>query len=146
MNSDIPRHNQEHYCDETAHDALAAVAAAKADLSHRRKRLLVFICSPYSGNIEYNIRRARSYCRFAISRNCVPIAVHLHYTQFLDDAVRRERNIGLSCGVTVLRRCDQLWIFGDRITEGMKGEIEAAKRFGIPIRRFNSICKEVNPV
>jgi hypothetical protein len=89
------------------------------------------------------MRRAESYCRFAISRDATPFAPHLLYTRFLDDNVNRERSIGISCGVEVLKRCDQLWCFGDVISEGMKGEIQAAVRLGIPIRRFNTKCKEL---
>ncbi len=151
MSNDIPRHNGEHYRDETAHDALAAVAkeeAAKAEraASPRPGRKLIFVCSPFRGETEYNIRCARSYCRFVIFRNHVPIAPHLVYPQFLDDTVRRERSIGLSCSATVLRHCDEVWAFGLKSSSGMKAEIEAAKRLGIPVRHFNSKCKEVQPV
>ena len=31
------------------------------------KRPLIFICSPYRGDVEANARNARRYCRFAIS-------------------------------------------------------------------------------
>jgi hypothetical protein len=129
--------NAEHYPDPTAATAIAAVAKAESPpLQRGRKRLLVYVCSPYRGDTEYNARRARSYCRFAISRNATPIAPHLHFTQFLDDNVNRERRIGISCGIEVLKRCDQLWCFGAVISEGMKAEIQAAQRLGIPIRRF----------
>jgi 3-dehydroquinate synthetase len=90
------------------------------------------------------MRRARSFCRFAISRNAVPFAPHLHYTQFLDDDIRKERNVGISCGVAVLSRCDQMWVFGERITAGMMSEIQAAKRLGVQIRYFDSRCREGN--
>jgi hypothetical protein len=141
---DDPRRNPEHYPDPTAADAIAAVAKEEDKPRLRgRKRPLVYICSPYRGNVAYNVRRAQSYCRFAISRNAVPFAPHLHYTQFLDDNVNRERKIGISCGVAMLSRCDQIWVFGDKISAGMKAEIQAAERFGIPVRRFNSMCKEI---
>ncbi len=151
---DDPRRNPEHYKDLTAYDALTAVEqeekAASAEQEPPRPsgrvRPLVYICSPYRGATESNIRRARSYCRFAISRNAVPIAPHLLYTQFLDDSVRKERNIGISCGVAILYRCDQLWVFGGRVSAGMKAEIQEAERRGIPIRRFNNICREVQKV
>jgi hypothetical protein len=103
----------------------------------------VYICSPYRGDVQHNIRLAERYCLFAISRDATPFAPHLHYTRFLDDNVNRERRIGISCGVEVLKRCDQLWCFGDVISEGMKAEIQAAVRLGIPIKRFNTKCKEL---
>jgi hypothetical protein len=154
VSNDIPIRNAENYADLTAHDALAAVAKEEDAQAVRepaprlpgRKRLVVYVCSAFRGDTERNTRLAHRYCRFVINRNAVPIAVHLHYPQFLDDNVRRERCIGLSCGIAILKRCDALWVFGDRITSGMKAEIQAAQRLGIPIRRFNSICKEVQTV
>ncbi len=142
---DNPHRNPEHYRDETAHDALASVAleekAAQAGQDESphppvKARPLVYICSPYRGATESNARRARNYCRFAIGKRAVPFAPHLLYTQFLDDTVRKERNIGISCGITVLRRCNEMWVFGDHITAGMKAEINMAQELGIPIRRF----------
>ncbi len=135
------RRNPEHYPDPTAYEAITAVTKEEeaAEQAHRKKKPLVFICSPYRGNIEHNTRRAQKYCRFAISKKTVPFAPHLHYTRFLNDSIRKERNIGISCGVEILKRCDELWVFGDKITEGMAREIEAAKRLGIPVRRVNNL-------
>jgi hypothetical protein len=139
--------NGEHYPDPTACEAICTVIQEeKADKEqapppHRKKRPLVFICSPYRGAIEHNLRLARKYCRLALKRKAVPFAPHLHFTQFLDDTVNKERNIGISCGLEMLRRCDQIWVCGDKITAGMKAEIRAAKDLGIPIRRIKNNTK-----
>ncbi len=99
----------------------------------------VYICSPLRGNYEENTKNAIDYCRNAILRGdlfgpaILPIAPHIYFTQFLDDTVPREREKGLSLGLSLLSKCDELWIYGKTISEGMKGEISAAARMNIPI-------------
>ena len=58
----VPRRNAEGYQDPTAHMALLTIK--KED---RVFRPLVYICSPYSGDVESNVARARDYCRFAVT-------------------------------------------------------------------------------
>lgn len=45
----------------------------------------VYICSPYRGDTETNIRKAQQYCKQAIKENHIPIAPHLYFPQILDD-------------------------------------------------------------
>ena len=112
------------------------------------KRPLIFICSPYRGDVEANLRNARRYCRFAIEQGdrtstpCIPFAPHLLFTQFLDDSIAREREAGLSMGVEMLSLCDELWAFGQP-TAGMAREISEAAGLGVPVRRFDTRCNEV---
>ena len=102
---------------------------------------LIFICSPYRGDIEANLESARYYCRFAVQRGGIPFAPHLLYTQFLDDSVTQERNAGLSMGLEMLTLCNELWAFGPA-TMGMAQEITEAVRLGVPVRRFDLLCRE----
>jgi hypothetical protein len=97
---------------------------------------LVYICSPYAGDVESNVRFAKAACLYATIQGCAPIAVHLIYPQFLDDAVLAQREAGIQMGRQVLTSCDELWICGLRISHGMSCEIAEAERLGIPIRRI----------
>lgn len=106
------------------------------------KRPLIFICSPYRGDVEANTQKARSYCRFAIRRVCIPFAPHLLFTQFLDDSIARERENGMAMGLSMLALCDELWAFGTP-TAGMAAEIAEAERLKIPVRCFNAVGGEV---
>lgn len=85
----------------------------------------VYICSPLKGDIKGNIERARKYCRDALLNDgCIPIAPHTYFTQFLDDTNAIERAIGMECGIELLDMCDELWVFGTTISEGMRAEID----------------------
>ena len=137
----ISRYNSEGYPDPTAYEALLNIErekkTAKACLP------LVYIASPFAGNPERNAARARMYCRFAVDKGCVPLAPHLHSPQFLDDGDAEQRALGLKFALLLLGKCDELWVFGERISEGMAAEIEKAKKRSMPIRYFNSKCEEV---
>jgi hypothetical protein len=62
-------------------------------------------------------------------------APHLLYPGLLYESVPRERQLALDMGLVMLSACDELWCYGDRISQGMMAEITEAKRLGIPIRR-----------
>ena len=48
-------------------------------------RSLAYICSPFAGDTEANIRLARRMCAAAVSRRRIPIAPHLLFPQFMGD-------------------------------------------------------------
>ncbi|MEM5767718.1 MAG: DUF4406 domain-containing protein [Bacillota bacterium] len=137
----MDKRNSEHYLDLTAGEALANVAREERAKANKY-RPLVYICSPYAGEVEYNINRARGYCRLAVSKGYIPLAPHLHYPQFMDDDDREQRQLGLFFALVLLGKCDEMWVFGSRISEGMAREIDAAERRGILIRRFNDKGEE----
>jgi len=84
----------------------------------------VFVCSPYSGDIEENTKRAASYCRKEIMDGNVPFAPHLLYPQILDEHNPEERKLGISLGLEMMKHCDELRVCGGSITEGMLIEIQ----------------------
>ena len=105
---------------------------------------IAYIASPYSGNPERNTERARGYCRFAVSKGAIPFAPHLLYPQFMDDDDKEQRELGIRFALILLSKCDELWVFGDKISEGMSLEISKADKKGMPIRYFSSNCEEVS--
>ena len=96
---------------------------------------LVYICSPYRGNIEQNVENARAYSLKAMIEHpdVLPIAPHLLFTQYLDDEDPEQRRMGLSAGLDLLSICDELWVYGVP-SEGMAAEIRLAEELSIPIR------------
>ena len=131
----MDRYNSEGYPDPTAYEALTAVAK-----SEKQYLPLVYIASPFSGDTERNTERAQGYCRFAISKGCIPLAPHLHYPQFMDDSDREQRELGLFFALVLLGKCDELWVFG-KPTNGMAREIAKAKKRGMPIKYYNYKCE-----
>ena len=135
--------NSEGYPDPTAGMALANVA--RFEKGTKRYRPLVYIASPFTGDTEYNISRARGYCRFTVRCGCIPLAPHLLYPQFMDEHDPDSRKLGLFFGRVLLGKCQELWVFGDKVSEGMSYEIRKAQKHNIPIKYLTEEC-EVKPL
>lgn len=137
----IPYLNSEHYADPTVYEALTNIETERKSL--RAFRPIVYVCSPFSGDVEGNILNARKYCRFAVDNGYIPIAVHLLFPQFMDDNDPDERELALFFGNAVMSKCSEVWVFGERISFGMASEIRRAKWKNYRIRYFDSNCEEV---
>ena len=134
--------NEEHYPDPTFAAAYMNIRKEAAKNNGDAFVPWVYIASPLRGDIEGNIERAKEYCRFAVMQNKLPFCPHIYFTQFLNDNVESERRIGMIHGIQMLKRCKELWVFGDKISEGMQSEIRIAKDRNMPIRDFSSDCRE----
>lgn len=110
------------------------------------KQKLVYICSPFRPvaitdpecieELKANIQIARDACTLAAYRGFIPVAPHLYFPQFLSDDNLKEREMGMSMGIELLKHCSQLWLITPRISEGMSAEIKEAQRRGIPVLIF----------
>lgn len=98
---------------------------------------VVYVCSPYAGDVEENIRKACAYCRYAIDQGCIPLAPHLYLPQFLDE--ESERELALFMDIALLSRCAELWVFGNMISAGMEKEIQYAQRKGKTIKYISEV-------
>jgi len=136
----INKFNQERYHDPTAYEALSTIEQEERDL--RTFRPIVFICSPFAGDIEKNVKAARKYCRFAVEMGYIPFAPHLLFPQFLNDNEPKERELGLFFGIALMSKCAEVWVFGETVSVGMAKEIEKAEKRGMRIRWFNSKYEE----
>ena len=85
-----------------AHRAVAqkygAQYAGSGILGNTPQSKLIYIASPYAGDIAGNTRFAIQCCQFAIQRGYTPVAPHLIYPQILDDTIPEQRELGLTLG------------------------------------------------
>ena len=136
----MDRYNAEGYPDPTAYNALLAIEREEKAKPYLP---LVYIASPFAGDPERNTERARGYCRLAVSKGCIPLAPHQFYPQFMDDDDCETRELAIFFALVLLGKCDEIWVFGERRSEGMEREIAKARKRNMPIRYFNSRCEEV---
>ena len=135
--------NAEGYYDPTASTALQII-----EREERAKRLgympLVYICSPYAGDVEQNVQNVRRYCAFALTQKALPVAPHLLFPQFLGAEETKEiRELALHMGLILLSKCHELWFFGDTVSDGMKKELNRACWRDMIVRHFTDDCMEV---
>lgn len=93
----------------------------------------VYICAPLGGNISENLRKVRRYTEYALKCGTAPVVPHF-YAECLDDSIPKEREIGMAAGLSLLWFCDEMWIFGDEVTEGMTAEIQFCKNLNVKTR------------
>lgn len=137
----ISKYNNEGYPDPTAFGALSSIENETRAL--RAFRPIIYICSPFAGDIEKNVAAARSYSRFAVEQGYIPIAPHLLFPQFLNDNDPKERELGLSFGNAIMSKCSEVWVFGSHISPGMETEIKRAKWKNYRLRYFTENLEEV---
>ena len=101
----VSKFNHEGYYDPTTYTALSNI---EAEERKARFRPVVYVCSPFSGNLESNVENTRRYCRFAVDSGFVPFAPHLLFPQFMYDEVPEERELALFMGIVMLTKCAEL--------------------------------------
>lgn len=132
----ISKYNSEGYADPTAHEAVRNI-----EKEQKKWRPLVYICSPYSGDVAGNTEKARCYSRFAVDKGAIPLTAHLLLPQFMSE--KNERDLALFMDMVLMSKCEEVWVFGKDITSGMATEIAKAKKKNMTIRYFAESCKEI---
>jgi hypothetical protein len=110
-----------------------------------------YVCSPCSAEtwsgVQLNMLAARAYMYAArLHLQMTAIAPHAYMPVMFDDNDPVERRTALNIGSNFLNNCTALYVCGNRISRGMKGEIRQAAKLRIPIVLFNTdiageVCK-----
>ena len=103
----------------------------------------VYSCAPLGGNIKENLEQVKRYTKYALICGTAPVVPHF-YALCLNDDIPKEREIGLAAGLSLLWFCDEMWIFGDTLTEGMRGEIRFCQNLNIHTKTVKE--KEIQKV
>lgn len=104
---------------------------------------VVYVCAPYKGATmrerEQNVQNARMYAFHVLRHGGIPYAAHLAVCGFLDDSLPAERQAGIAVDHAMMELCDECWVFGNVVSPGMKGEIDAFLAAGKTVRCVPSI-------
>jgi hypothetical protein len=74
-------------------------------------------------------------CEFVFRKNFIPINPFRVFDYFLGDRV--ERDAIRAANAEVLSRCDEVWVFGETLANGVLLEIAQAESENKPIRYFS---------
>ena len=93
---------------------------------------LIYVCSPYRGDVERNLAYARVLTKFALNNSYIPITPHLYLTQVLEEDDPEQRKKGMAAGKELLKQCRYILV-GSKygFTEGMLEEIHIAVENGM---------------
>lgn len=120
--------------------------------SHSQDGFKAYICSPLRADtlegVRKNMLAAKAYMLYALETlGIYAYAPHAFLPVFLCDEHPNERKLALQIGKFALALSNLLYVCGDRITEGMKGEIVYAAKLGKSIHVFNenvyALVKEI---
>lgn len=109
---------------------------------------VIYMAHPYGGKPE-NLARAKRWMRWI--EETQPVAVNASWIlecEIWDDANPDERSAGLRRDIANIRRCDEIWAVGGRVSEGMGVEINAAAEYNIPLMDLTAFGEEppVEPI
>lgn len=77
--------------------------------------------------MEMNLDYARRCMKDSLEKGEAPFAMHLLYTQVLDDTILEERKQGMTCGLAWLLRADSVILYCDYgVSSGMKAAYKKA--------------------
>lgn len=95
----------------------------------------VYICAPLGGDVEGNIKRVKRYTEYALKCGAAPVVPHF-YALCLNDNIPAEWELGMAAGLSLLWFCDELWVFGEKVTSGMEAEIRFCQSLNIKFRQI----------
>lgn len=95
----------------------------------------IFVGHPISGDIRGNVEKVLKICEEVHTKDIIPVAPYLVSLQYLNDEVIEDRQLGMEANNECFHRryIDELWLYGDTISSGMRAEVALAKKMGIPI-------------
>lgn len=110
-------------------------------MEREERQARVYICSQYGsrGEMATNLELAKAYCMAVIEEGKIPVCPHLFLAGVLNDEIPSQRAAGIKIGLELLKDCHELRVFS-LLSEGMKGEISAAKEQGIPVIVADMSC------
>lgn len=111
-------------------------------ISPDRCRKRAYVCSPFSADTreqtEQNMRVARAYMFYANKKmNMNAGAPHAYLPLLLCDEIPSERALALRFGLELLEQSDVMLVCGNRLSNGMRGEIAKATMLRTPIIVFD---------
>lgn len=106
-----------------------------------------YICSPLFDEapekLKDNMEQARLYMKITGHYMKVSAkAPHAYLPMLLCDRKPYERALAIKFGLELLEQCEMLLVCGDRLSQGMKGEIRHALKLKMPIVVFNQSLYE----
>lgn len=107
----------------------------------------IYVASPLGAatedEVKENMERAKSYVEQARTAfQMRALAPHAFLPEYLNDMVDTERELAVSFGLGLLNLSEGIAIFGDHLSEGVKGEILKGKEWGKPVYIMTD-CPEV---
>lgn len=103
----------------------------------REKMIVAYIAHPISGDVSGNLNKIVEIGRRInlYEPNTIPFAPYFFDCHSLDDSIPSERDRGIKNDVALLNKgfVDEIRLYGNKISSGMKHEVILGRKLGIRI-------------
>ena len=89
----------------------------------------------YTAMSKKNFFQKWRIVKFVLEKGSAPLNPFMLFDYFLVDSV--DHDLVRNANNTIIEKCDELWVFGE-IADGVKKEIEVAKRLNKPTKYFDT--------
>ena len=81
----------------------------------------VYICASMDGDVESVLEQVKGYVNYALKCGVAPVAPQFYLQAMLPDT-QTNAEIIRSAARSLLWYCDEMWVFGNEITETMASD------------------------
>ena len=100
-----------------------------------RVKRKIYVSAPLGKDWDEDIENAAKYYEFTLQSECVPVGPHAYATMFgVNEA--SEIKCLRQAGMSLIWFCDEIWVFGEQITESMQEEISFGRNMKIRMRKI----------
>lgn len=93
---------------------------------------LIYVCHPFRGDPVGNAARVTAICRQIVKDGDCPVGPPVYLPLFVHD-----EETAMRCCLALLEACDEVRVYGEQITAGMRAEIDHARERSIQVRWMN---------
>lgn len=108
-----------------------------------RVKRKIYVCAPFGVDLETELEDVAKYYEFTLQSECVPVGPHA-LAKMLgcknEAKIKQMRQAGMS----LIWFCDEIWVFGEQVTESMQEEIGFGRNMKIRMRKIRE--KEIKKV
>lgn len=97
----------------------------------------IYICAPITNDLDESIQRVKRYAEYVLQCGMAPVIPHFYYV-CMDKVGEKELETIRSACTGLLWYSDEMWIFGDEVTENMKREIQFCKTLKMRTRKVHN--------
>jgi hypothetical protein len=98
--------------------------------------MVVYLAHPFRSVVDPQAKVLDWYRYFVKNFPVAPVADWILTVQVLDDSNPGDRIKGTTMNQNLLLRCDEIWLCGERFSEGMKDEALLMYKQGKPARSW----------
>ena len=94
----------------------------------------IYVCAPLEA-VPQELKNSKSYYAYVLKKDCVPVGPHAYAVMFgiRNEAEKKEMH---RAGMSLLWFCDEVWVFGEELTEEMQEELQFCRNMKLKTRKI----------